>query len=253
MSSALTPRPRSARVRLGIGAGLVLLLIAGGVAAAAAALTPGGATTVLTPASGSASPSTGQSTGSGSRAGASGSGGDDDGAAASSSDGGSSRIYIHVTGQVAHPGLFRLAPGSRVVDAVGAAGGLTPQADAAAINLARALDDGEQLHVPAVGEAPAAGAAGAGAGSGGAGAGSGSGSGPASGGGAAGGTSGVKVNLNTADQAALETLPRVGPALAQRILAWRQQNGRFASIEDLRDVSGIGEKTFEQLQPLVTV
>ncbi|GAB3405361.1 hypothetical protein GCM10027515_18600 [Schumannella luteola] len=249
MSSALTPRPRSARVRLGIGAGLVLLLIAGGVAAAAAALTPGGATTVLAPASASASPSTGSSTGSGSRAGASGSGrADDDGAAASSSDGGSSRIYIHVTGQVAHPGLFRLAPGSRVVDAVGAAGGLTAQADAAAINLARALDDGEQLHVPAVGEAPAAGTAGSGAGGG-----SSSGGGGGASGAGTGGAGGVKVNINTADQTALETLPRVGPALAQRILAWRQQNGRFASIEDLRDVSGIGEKTFEQLQPLVTV
>ncbi|TPW74489.1 ComEA family DNA-binding protein [Schumannella soli] len=252
MSSALTPRPRSARVRLGIGAGLVLLLLAGGVAAAAAALTPGGATTVLAPASGSASPSAGTTDESGSGSDASGTGGAGDGgdAAAGSDAGGSSRIYVHVTGQVAHPGLFRLAPGSRVVDAVGAAGGLTAQADAAAINLARALDDGEQLHVPAVGEAAAAGVGGTGAVGGASGSSVGASAGSGS---AAGGAGGTKININTADQTALETLPRVGPALAQRILAWRQQNGRFASIEDLRDVSGIGEKTFEQLQPLVTV
>ena len=61
------------------------------------------------------------------------------------------------------------------------------------------------------------------------------------------------VNLNTADQGMLETLPHVGPALAQRIIAWRSENGPFTQVEDLKNVSGIGDKTFAELQPLVTV
>ena len=73
------------------------------------------------------------------------------------------------------------------------------------------------------------------------------------GGGAASSTTGGKVNLNTADAAALETLPRVGPGLAARILAWRDANGRFSSVEDLMSVSGIGDKTFEGLKDLVTI
>ncbi|TPW70202.1 ComEA family DNA-binding protein [Schumannella sp. 10F1B-5-1] len=242
MSPALDPRPRSARVRLGIGAGLVLLLLAGGVAAAAAALTPGGATVELA-ASGAPGEEASSSAGSSDAGSAGGSGaGDGSEVDAAGSDTGTAELYVHVTGQVAHPGLYRVAPDSRVIDVVGAAGGLTPEADAAAINLARRVDDGEQLHVPAVGEAPAAG---------------GSAGGASAGGGSTGGSGGVAaggiVNLNSADQAQLETLPRIGPALAQRILDWREQNGRFASVDDLREVSGIGEKTFAQLEPLVTV
>lgn len=140
-------------------------------------------------------------------------------------------LYVQVVGQVVRPGLYELREGDRVMDAVAAAGGLTPSADPAGINLARVVADGEQLIVPAVGEAP-----------------------PAAGS-AAGGTAapGAKVNINTADAAALETLPRVGPAMAQRIIAWRTKNGRFRSIQDLRSVSGIGDATFSQLEPLVTV
>lgn len=142
-------------------------------------------------------------------------------------------LFVHVLGAVARPGLYQLHPGARVVDAVGAAGGLTADAEPAGVNLARPVADGEQLVVPRIGEAPPAppGAPAAGAQ-------------PARGG---------KVNLNTASQQELETLPRVGPALAQRILAWRGQNGRFATVDDLKNVTGIGQKTFEQLRDLVAV
>lgn len=134
-------------------------------------------------------------------------------------------ILVHVLGAVAEPGLYELREGDRVVDAVAAAGGLVDGAEQAAINLARPVSDGEQLVVPREGEVPPA-------------------SGPASDG---------RVNLNTADAAALETLPRVGPALAARILQWREANGRFAAIEDLMQVTGIGEKTFDGLRDLVTI
>ena len=137
-------------------------------------------------------------------------------------------IYVQILGQVNHPGLYSLHDGDRAVDVVAAAGGLTALADPAALNLARVLSDGEQIIVPAVGQSV-----------------------PASG---AGGGTAIpgKVNINTADEPTLETLPRVGPAMAARILAWRSANGRFTAVEDLMSVSGIGEKTFEGLKDLVT-
>lgn len=140
-------------------------------------------------------------------------------------------IYVHVLGAVNTPGLYILRDGDRAIDAVAAAGGYTNDADRRALNLARFLSDGEQIAVPTEAES-ASGAA--------------PGNAPSS-------TNGGKVNLNTADAAALETLPRVGPSLAARILAWREANGRFASVEDLMSVSGIGEKTFAGLKDFVTV
>jgi competence protein ComEA len=134
-------------------------------------------------------------------------------------------IFVHILGAVLRPGLYELRPGDRTVDAVAAAGGFLETADRSGLNLARPLVDGEQLIVPAIGEVPPPAAT----------------AGPA------------LVNLNTADSAALETLPRVGPALAARIIDWREANGAFTSIDDLREVSGIGDKTFESLAPLVTV
>lgn len=134
-------------------------------------------------------------------------------------------LYVHVSGAVAAPGLYVLAPSARVVDGIAAAGGFGPGADEASVNLARPLGDGEQLHVPLVGESPPAGA-------------------PAADG---------RVNLNTADVAALDTLPRIGPAIAQRIIDWRDQNGRFTSVDDLLAVPGIGDKMLEALRDLVTV
>jgi competence protein ComEA len=150
-------------------------------------------------------------------------------------------MFVHVLGAVARPGLFEVAAGARVVDVVAAAGGLLPAADQAGVNLARPVTDGEQLYVPQVGEvvAPAApGRAGD------------PGTGPTDG---AGPDAGLKVNLNTATAADLDTLPRIGPAMAQRILDYRAAEGRFGSIDDLRNVTGIGEKTFAGLKDLITV
>lgn len=136
-------------------------------------------------------------------------------------------IYVHILGQVVRPGLYALPDGARAVDAVAAAGGFTPTADAAGVNLARFVSDGEQIVVPAIGVATTGTAPGI-AGDG-------------------------RVNLNTADAAALDTLPGVGPATAQKILAWREQHGRFESVEDLLDVGGIGEAKLEAIRDLVTV
>jgi len=144
-----------------------------------------------------------------------------------------------------------MAAGARVGDAVSAAGGPSAAADLAAVNLARVLVDGEQIVVPKPGDV-AAGAGGAGAGLGGS-AGT---SGAVAGGGGAGGgpgSAGGAVSLNSADLAALDTLPGVGPVLAQRILDWRTEHGRFTSIEELGEVSGIGEKLLAQLTPKVTL
>ncbi|MFK3678908.1 helix-hairpin-helix domain-containing protein [Microbacterium sp. NPDC090218] len=128
----------------------------------------------------------------------------------------SGELYVHVLGAVAKPGLYVLELDARLVDALAAAGGTTEDADLAAVNLARVLEDGEQVVVPTVGAvADAPGAAPPGD---------------------------DRIDLNTADQAALETLPRIGPALAARIIAWREENGRFRSVDDLLAVPGIGEK-----------
>ncbi|RFA21869.1 hypothetical protein B7R25_05915 [Subtercola boreus] len=168
----------------------------------------------------------------------------------------SAPILLHVLGAVAHPGLYELHVGDRVVDAVAAAGGFAANADQGQQNLARVVVDGEQLVIPEQGVAPPLGSAAAGGGAGvgwGQGAGGAAGSGGASGAGGAGGGAVPLVNVNTADQAALETLPQVGPALAQRIIAWRTANGRFTQLDDLKNVTGIGDKTFEALKPLVTI
>lgn len=135
-------------------------------------------------------------------------------------------LYVHVAGAVHEPGLYALAAEARVVDAIAAAGGFAEGAARDAVNLARPLSDGEQLHVPLEGEAVPASA-----------------EGPADG----------RVNLNTADAAALDTLPRIGAAMAQRIIDWREQNGRFTSVEDLLAVPGIGDKMLESLRDLVTI
>lgn len=160
-------------------------------------------------------------------------------------------VVVHVTGQVGTPGVVTLPQGSRVVDAVEAAGGLTTVADQASLNLARQLTDGEQLWVGRPGEEPPPGLArpGPSTGGGAAGAGSGgTGTGSDAGGGAV-----LVVDLNTATEAELDELPGVGPVTAGRILAWRDEHGRFSVPEELLEVSGIGERTLEQLRPHVTV
>lgn len=145
-------------------------------------------------------------------------------------------LYVHVLGEVVTPGLYIVDPDARLIDALAAAGGTLESADLQAVNLARPLSDGEQIVVPQIGAEPPPVAAEGGGG----------------GGGGDNRTDGV-VNLNTADQTALETLPRIGPALAQRIIEWRDENGRFRSVDDLLAVPGIGEKLLAGVREKVRV
>ncbi|MCU1515266.1 MAG: competence protein ComEA [Microbacteriaceae bacterium] len=208
--------PRS-RLRIGLGAAVVLLVVGVGIAVLASALAPHGASAEL-----SAPLPTGTMSST---------------AGITTIVPGSSTLYVHILGDVVRPGLYLLQDGDRAVDAVAAAGGFAPTADQSQLNLARLLVDGEQIFVPAVGQSPAAGLSGSGS----------------TGGNSAGASVAGKVNVNTADATTLETLPRVGPAMAKRILDWRTANGRFSAIEDLMSVTGIGEKTFDGLKELVTV
>lgn len=154
-------------------------------------------------------------------------------------------VVVHVAGSVATPGVIRLQQGSRVNDAIAAAGGAAPDADVNRLNLALVLADGQKIYVPRSGELVPAEPDAAGA------------EDPGTGAtGAAGGQPGAhggKVNLNTADAAELDTLPKVGPVLAQRIVDWRKDHGPFKSVEELDAVDGVGPKMLEALLPLVTV
>ncbi|WP_302389837.1 ComEA family DNA-binding protein [Eggerthella sinensis] len=149
------------------------------------------------------------------------------------------RIAVHVGGAVAEPGVRELDEGARVQDAVDAAGGFAEGAARDALNLARVLVDGEQIVVPTLDEVAAAASGGAGE------------SGTATLQGAT--TAGGKVNLNRATAAELDALPGVGPSTAEKIVADREANGPFGTVEDLKRVSGIGDKKFADLADLVCV
>jgi competence protein ComEA len=141
-------------------------------------------------------------------------------------------VVVHVAGRVRRPGLVRAAPGARVADVIASAGGALPGADLTSVNLARQVTDGEQIVVGVPGARPPTASPGAGPSTGGA---------------------GGQVDLNTASLAQLEGLPGVGPVLAQRILDWRTEHGRFSSVDELQEVSGVGPKKFESLKPHVRV
>lgn len=143
-------------------------------------------------------------------------------------------IRVHVSGAVRQPAVYELAPGSIVQDAVDAAGGPAADADLDCINLAMELRDQQQVYVPQQGEMSPP---------------------PPVSGGESGseGTAGAPINVNTATAAELETLPRIGPTMAQRIIECRESNGPFGAIEDIQNVPGIGPATFEGLQDLITV
>ena len=136
------------------------------------------------------------------------------------------KIYVHVTGEVQHPGVYMLPIGSRLFEAVALAGGFRKKADQSSVNLARVLTDGEQLAVLATGQNRAADSGSA-------------------------GTSGVNLNRATAEQ--LESLPGVGPKLAGRIIDWRTANGGFAHVADLLEVGGIGDKLYAAIKPMVSL
>jgi|SRR5215218_991687 competence protein ComEA len=132
------------------------------------------------------------------------------------------RLVVHVAGAVKRPGLYRLAEGKRVADAVARAGGATAPADTAAINLAAPLADGMQVLVPRRGPA------------------------------AAGKQPGGRVSLGSATLAELDALPGVGPVTAQKILDFRTQHGGFRSVDDLDAIPGIGPARIEQLRDVVS-
>lgn len=220
------PPVRSPRVRAALGGVVVLALLGVGAAVVATVATPGGQVVAVPVSSDSIS------SGPDSSDPAAGSDAADDGFGAPEV------VVLHVLGAVVDPGIVELPLGSRVVDAIAAAGGPTDDADLAAVNLARVVVDGEQLRLPAVGEAPPPGAAGAGEVGGAAGSGA---------------SADGRININTADAAGLEQLPGVGPAIAARIIAWREQNGPFRSVDELTAVSGIGEKTLDGLRDQATV
>lgn len=239
--------PKSPRLGIAMGAGVIvaaIMLVAGGIFAVRFAI----AAPAVHPIAESASPAAPRVTESEAAANpsfAAGAGTEPSTAPPSS---GGSRVTVQVVGAVRKPGVVQLKSGARVVDAVKAAGGASGRADTAAVNMARRVVDGEQILVPRIGETPspdpppaqppaapdAPSVPGIGA--------------PGS------ATPGAApVNLNTADDAELETLPNIGPVTAQKIIDWRTANNGFSTVEDLLDVPGIGPKTFEQLKDLVTV
>lgn len=153
-------------------------------------------------------------------------------AAPSSADAVGGSVTVDVAGKVRRPGIAVLEAGSRVVDALRAAGGARGQVDLTGLNLARVLVDGEQIVVGVA--SPAVGLPGAAASS-------------------TAAPGGALVDLNTADTVALESLPEVGPVTAQAILTWRAENGGFTAVSELLEVNGIGEATLAAMAPFVTV
>ena len=152
-------------------------------------------------------------------------------------------IAVHVIGAVPRPGLYEFAEGARVQDAIDAAGGLLASASVDTINLAALLEDGQQLNIPfKAGEEPATsnssddtslvlpGATEA----------------------SSSGSSQDLININTASVEELDSLPGIGPTIAQRIIDYRDENGPFQTIEDILNVSGVGPSTFEQIKDLIT-
>jgi len=150
-------------------------------------------------------------------------------------------VYIHLSGAVQNPGVVKVAPGTRVFDALKQAGGALSEADLDRINLARFVEDGEQLYIPKKGETAAV---------------------------AVTADSGTKakrrakttkpqwtgpLDLNTATASQLETVPGIGPALAGRIVEYRKQHGPFKTYEELDRVNGIGKATLEKFRPYLYV
>ena len=134
-------------------------------------------------------------------------------------------VVVYVSGAVASPGVLTLPANSRVIDAITAAGGATPEADLESINLARIIVDGEQIRVGVVGESPPPASAGTGT------------------------DAQACVRLATATETELQTLPGIGPALAQRIISYRATHPRLSSVEELDDVPGIGPSLIEKIRP----
>jgi competence protein ComEA len=151
------------------------------------------------------------------------------------SGGGAVKAYVHVAGRVRRPGLYPVPASARVAFALDRAGGPVPGADLSAVNLAAKVVDGQQIVIPRVGAAAAVGASEGGAGAS-----------------ATAGAPGAKLSLAQASQAQLEELDGIGPTLAKRILEYRDANGGFRSLGELKEVEGIGEKRFQSLSEAVS-
>jgi competence protein ComEA len=141
---------------------------------------------------------------------------------------GKDELTVHVAGAVNHPGVVLLEEGDRVIDAITAAGGPLPEADLEKLNLALTVQDGQKITVLVKGTGDNQEAAGT-------------------------EDAVTKINLNTSSQRELEELPGIGPTLAERIIAYREKKGGFSSVEELKQVSGIGEKKFEEIRDLVEI
>ena len=134
----------------------------------------------------------------------------------------SATIFVHVAGRVLTPGIYELPVDSRVFDAIAAAGGLTDNADGTSVNLARTVEDGEQIVVTEAGQTGV-------------------------------GVTGGKLNINRATVTDFDRLPRIGPTLAERIVAYREDNGPFATLDELGNVPGIGELTLAGFRDQITL
>ena len=152
-------------------------------------------------------------------------------------------FLVHVAGAVAHPGLVRVPSGARIADAIAAAGGGLPDADLDRLNLAAKVADGQRVPVAKIGTPGANAPVDASA----------TGTDPPAAGSTGATSAGGPVDLNTATETQLETLPGIGPSFAAAIIRERERRGGFTSVDQLRDVHGIGEKRFAELKPLVSV
>lgn len=146
-----------------------------------------------------------------------------------------SEIIVHITGQVVNQGIVKLAEGTRVIDAIEAAGGATPEADLSKINLAYMLEDGMKLYIPSVNDENnieyISNSSGVDSTK----------------------NSEIKVNINTATSEELQKLPGIGSSIANRIITYRKENGKFSKLEDLKNVSGIGEAKFNNIKSYIYI
>lgn len=141
------------------------------------------------------------------------------------------QIQVHIAGEVKKPGVYKMESGSRIIDGINAAGGFTEKANQASLNLAKTLDDGEQIVVESIEKSTSTSNT----------------QNPDN------GTNNGKININTADATQLQSLSGVGPSTAQKIIDYRNANGKFKTIEDIKKVSGIGEKTFAKFADKICV
>jgi len=158
-----------------------------------------------------------------------------------SSDGGDDAVinltgmYVDISGEVFEPGVYEVSEGTRLFQVIEMAGGLTDSADVNSLNRAEIVYDGQKIIVPAGGSSPGAD------------------ENDLTGDSARNGFTNGKVNLNLADSATLQTIPGIGPSKAERILDYRKKNGRFKTTEDIMNITGIGQKTFESIKEYITV